>query len=233
MEGVRRVIRITPAPRTRNLCTSNHRVNSELVRILGLGVRKPLLLKRPLWMRTLQRIAALIVVIPLGITIGDAQVPMKERLTLSSEQFAANGAIPSTYTCDGANYSPPLSWSGAPKGTKSFALIVYDPDAPDPAHPQRTWVHWGLYNIPASVSGLSEGLKELPPGTREGLNDWKRTGYSGPCPPKGRHRYFHKLYALDVALPLNGNPSKAQLERSMEGHILAQADLGGLYSKQH
>jgi Raf kinase inhibitor-like YbhB/YbcL family protein len=110
--------------------------------------------------------------------------------------------------------------------------VVDDPDAPDPHAPKMTWVHWVLYNLPPSAPGLPEGVRDLPAGTREGVNDWKRTGYGGPCPPIGRHRYFHKLYALDVVLPDLGWPTKAQLEKAMEGHILAQAELLGTYQKK-
>ena len=154
-------------------------------------------------------------------------------LNLSSSAFAPDGAIPSVYTCEGNDVSPPLAWSGVPAGTKSLALIVDDPDAPDPAQPRMTWVHWVLYDIPPTANGLSEAVATaaLPPGTREGLNDWGRTGYGGPCPPIGRHRYFHKLYALDAVLPDLGEPDKAALERAMQGHILAQAELIGTYQK--
>ena len=116
---------------------------------------------------------------------------------------------------------------------QSLVLIVDDPDAPDPKAPKMTWVHWILYNIPADVSGLAEGVtaERLPDGTREGLNDWKRTGYGGPCPPIGRHRYFHKLYALDTVLQDMGNPTKAQLEAAMRGHVIARAQLVGTYAK--
>lgn len=153
-------------------------------------------------------------------------------LTLTSSAFRSGGDIPAAHTCEGADRSPPLSWSGLPAGTKSLALIVDDPDAPDPAAPRMTWVHWVLYNLPPDGAGLAEGIAQLPAGTREGLNDWKRTGYGGPCPPIGRHRYFHKLYALDALLPDLGRPDKARLEQAMQGHILAQAELIGTYRKQ-
>lgn len=154
-------------------------------------------------------------------------------LHLASPAFAANAAMPARFTCDGGDISPPLQWSGLPEGTRSLALIVDDPDAPDPAAPQRTWVHWVLYNLPADAAGLPEaaGSAQLPAGTREGRNDWARTGYGGPCPPIGRHRYFHRLYALDVALPDLGQPDKAKLLAAMEGHVLAQAELVGTYQR--
>jgi len=151
-----------------------------------------------------------------------------------STAFALNGPIPPAHTCEGNDASPPLAWSGAPAATKSFVLIVDDPDAPDPAAPRMTWVHWLLYNIPVSASGLAIAIdpSALPAGTREGLNDWGRTGYGGPCPPIGRHRYFHKLYALDIVLPDLGRPRKAALEKAMQGHILGEAVLIGTYQKR-
>lgn len=154
-------------------------------------------------------------------------------LSLSSSDFSAGGAIPSENTCDGTERSPSLSWSGAPAGTKSLALIVDDPDAPDPAAPKMTWVHWVLYNIPPEASGLVHGVREseLPKGTRTGLNDWKKAAYGGPCPPVGRHRYFHRLYALDLVLPDLGHPTKKQLEQAMQGHILEQCELVGTYQR--
>ena len=166
-----------------------------------------------------------------GGRAGFPEAPMT--LTLTSPAFSANGSIPREYTCDGDDLAPPLAWSGAPAGTKSFALIVDDPDAPDPKAPKTTWVHWVLYDIPASAAALPKaaGGDGLPPGTREGLNDWKRTGYGGPCPPIGRHRYFHKLYALDIALGDLGHPTKAALERAMRGHILGQTELVGTYQR--
>jgi len=153
--------------------------------------------------------------------------------TLTSTAFTHNGAIPKRYTCQGEDVSVPLAWSGLPAGTKSLALIVDDPDAPDPKAPKMTWVHWVLYNIPPTASGLKEAVKsaELPKGTLEGLNDWQRTGYGGPCPPIGRHRYFHKLYALDTVLSDLKKPTKAALEQAMKGHILGQVELIGTYQK--
>ena len=151
--------------------------------------------------------------------------------SLTSSAFDHQGAIPKTFTCEGNDVSPPLSWSGAPPGTKSFVLVVDDPDAPDPKAPKMTWVHWVLYDLPADAASLVEAVAQLPAGTREGLNDWKRTGYGGPCPPIGRHRYFHKLYALDTLLGDLGRPTKAALEKAMAGHVLAQTELIGTYQK--
>jgi hypothetical protein len=155
-------------------------------------------------------------------------------MRIASPSFEANAEIPSKFTCQGADHSPPLSWADVPAGTKSLALIMDDPDAPDPAAPRMVWVHWVLYNIPPQATGLAEAItaKELPPGSLEGVNDWKRPGYRGPCPPIGRHRYVHKLYALDVLLPDLHKPSKAALEKAMAGHILARAELVGTYQKQ-
>jgi hypothetical protein len=152
-------------------------------------------------------------------------------MTLSSSAFAPQGAIPAKYTCEGQDLSPPLAWSAVPPHAKSLVLIVDDPDAPDPAAPKMTWVHWVLYDIPADAAGLAEGVRALPAGTREGVNDWKRTGYGGPCPPIGRHRYFHKLYALDTTLGDLGRPTKAKLEAAMKGHVIAHAQLVGTYQK--
>ncbi len=152
-------------------------------------------------------------------------------MQITSDAFVANGSIPKLYTCEGRNVSPPLAWDGAPAGTKSLVLIVDDPDAPDPAAPRTIWTHWVLYNLPADCAGLPEAVQALPPGTREGLNDWQRTGYGGPCPPIGRHRYFHKLYALDTVLPDLNRPDKKRLEQAMHGHVLAEAQLIGTYQK--
>jgi Raf kinase inhibitor-like YbhB/YbcL family protein len=152
-------------------------------------------------------------------------------MKLSSTAFNAGAEIPSVFTSDGADRAPPLAWEDAPAGTKSFALIVDDPDAPDPKAPKTTWVHWVVYNIPAGTSGLREGGR-LPPGAREGVNDWKRGGYGGPEPPIGKHRYFFKLYALDTELADLGGPTKAALEKAMHGHVLAHAELIGTYQKK-
>ena len=155
-------------------------------------------------------------------------------MELRSSAFVHQGEIPLQYTCDGEDLSPPLAWSAIPAGTKSIAFIVDDPDAPDPKAPKRVYVHWVLYNIPPDASGFAEAIAaaRLPAGTREGLNDWGRTGYGGPCPPIGRHRYFHKLYALDTVLPDLKHPTKAQLLAAMEGHVLAHAELIGTYLRR-
>ncbi len=172
---------------------------------------------------------------------------MSDALSISSPAFQDGGGIPSKYTCEDEDISPPLSFAGAPAGARSLALIVDDPDAPagarslalivddpdapDPAAPKMTWVHWVLYNLPPDTTGLEEGVRRLPSGTLEGVNDWRRTGYGGPCPPIGRHRYFFKLYALDAVLPDLHAPTKADLEQAMQGHVLAQATLMGTYQK--
>jgi len=155
------------------------------------------------------------------------------KMIIRSKAFADGGMIPGKYTADGKDVSPPLSWEGVPAGTRSLVLIVDDPDAPDPRAPRMTWVHWVLFNIPADTKGLPEGVKskKLPPGTGEGMNDWHRTGYGGPAPPIGRHRYIHKLYALDTELDGLGKPTKAKVVGAMEGHILAEARLMGTYER--
>ncbi len=154
-------------------------------------------------------------------------------LTIKSTAFEDGGSMEAKYTCEGQDISPALQWEGVPEGTRSLVLIVDDPDAPDPAAPKMVWVHWVLYNLPPDGGGLPEGTTsaDLPAGTLEGVNDWKRTGYGGPCPPIGRHRYFHKLYALDVVLENLGKPDKDKLLAAMEGHILAQAQIVGTYQK--
>jgi Raf kinase inhibitor-like YbhB/YbcL family protein len=153
---------------------------------------------------------------------------------IRSPAFTHGGAIPSVHTCEGKDVSPELVFTGAPETARSLVLLVDDPDAPDPDAPKTTWVHWILYNIPPATSRLLPGVSpaDLPAGTLEGVNDWKRTGYGGPCPPIGRHRYFLKLFALDIVLADLGKPDKARLERAIEGHILAKAELVGTYEKR-
>lgn len=158
--------------------------------------------------------------------------PGNAPMQLESSAFDAGGPIPTKYTCEGEDVSPPLNWSNLPPGTQSLALIVDDPDAPDPKAPKRTWVHWVVFEIPADTSGLPEAPSTLPVGAREGRNDWGNVGYGGPCPPIGEHRYFHKLYALDTSLGDLAEPTKAELEDAMVGHILAEAQLIGTYEKQ-
>ncbi len=155
--------------------------------------------------------------------------------TLTSSAFEPMAEIPKKNTCEGEDVSPPLSWSGAPAGTKSLALIVDDPDAPDPAAPKMRWVHWVVYDLPAGSTGLPAGVSRdgLPKGTLEGLNDWHKPGWRGPCPPVGRHRYFHRLYALDTVLPDLQHPTRAALLKAMEGHVLATAELVGTYQSTH
>lgn len=154
-------------------------------------------------------------------------------LLLTSPSFGPGGDIPAAYTCEGADVSPELRWSGLPKGTASLVLVVDDPDAPDPAAPKRTWVHWVVYDLPPSAPGLPQDvhLHGMPGGARDGKNDWGRTGYGGPCPPVGRHRYFFKLYALDAKLGDRGPLTKAQVEQAMKGHLLASTELIGRYQK--
>lgn len=154
-------------------------------------------------------------------------------LSLSSPAFMPGQSIPKTYTCEGGDRSPPLAWAGVPANTRSLALIVDDPDAPDPKAPQRVWVHWVLYNVPPATASLPEAASgvNVPVGSVEGTNDWSRSGYGGPCPPIGRHRYFFKLYALDVLLPAGKPMTKSTLEAAMKGHILTQAELMATYEK--
>jgi Raf kinase inhibitor-like YbhB/YbcL family protein len=152
-------------------------------------------------------------------------------MQIKSDKFEHNKSIPIVYTCEGNDISPHLSWTGVSKKAKSLALIVDDPDAPDPKAPKMTWVHWVLYNLPSNSHGLFDNIKDLPEGTKEGINDWKKTGYGGPCPPIGVHRYFFKLYALDIVLPDLNNPTKQELEQAMIGHIIETAELVGVYKK--
>lgn len=153
-------------------------------------------------------------------------------LELRSSAFGPDGEIPAKYTCQGEDISPPLDWSGVPANANSLVLIVEDPDAPDPAAPKMIWVHWVLYNIPPNAGALPEAVTQLPAGTRAGENDSGRTAYTGPCPPVGRHRYFHRLYALDAALPDLGAVSRVRLEAAMKPHVIAQAELVGTYEKR-
>jgi hypothetical protein len=155
-----------------------------------------------------------------------------EPFNLRSSSFSHGEEIPRRHTCEGEDLSPPLSWSGVPAGTKSLLLIVDDPDAPDPAAPRMVWVHWLLYDMAHDRTALPEGVTVAPPGTREGVNDWKGAGWRGPCPPIGRHRYFFKLYAVDKLLGDLGTPTKAQLEAEMSGHVVGEALLMGTYEKQ-
>jgi len=152
-------------------------------------------------------------------------------MQITSPAFTDGQPIPIEYTCEGADVSPELRWSGVPERARSLALIVDDPDAPDPKAPKRTWVHWVLYDLPSSADRLGKGGKPLPVGAREGRNDWDRVGYGGPCPPIGEHRYFFKLYALDVELGDLTEPTKRELEQAMTGHVLAEAELVGTYKK--
>jgi Raf kinase inhibitor-like YbhB/YbcL family protein len=166
----------------------------------------------------------------LGST-GGATMPLQ----LTSTKFTRGAEIPTMYTCEGQNVSPPLSWSDAPPGTKAFALVVDDPDAPDPKAPTRDFIHWVIYNMPASTRGLAEGIQnsEVPTGAAQGKNDMGKIGYGGPCPSVGRHRYVFTIYALDAMLQGLRDPSKADLLKAMEGHILGKAELVGTYEKQH
>lgn len=176
--------------------------------------------------RSLVLLSALVCGIATGATARNQGGHMK----IESSAFGPMKAIPAKHTCEGDDVSPPLAWSGLPEGTKTLALIIDDPDAPDPKAPRRVWVHWVLFNIPAVAVGLDENATQLPLGTRVGVNDWKNAKYQGPCPPIGKHRYFHKLYALDTPIELD-RPTKKELEAAMVGHILGTAELVGTYEK--
>ena len=176
----------------------------------------------------------LAVVLALASVLGASAQEGSETMKLTSTAFAAGGSIPSRHTCDGEDVSPPLAWGAPPRGTKSFALIVDDPDAPDPKAPRTVWVHWVVYDLPAGARSLREGVRtnaDLPKDARMGRNDWGKAAWGGPCPPVGRHRYFHKLYALDVALGERGALTKRELEAALKGHMLAQAELVGTYER--
>ena len=152
-------------------------------------------------------------------------------MKLTSSAFTHQGDIPRHYTCEGADVSPPLAIDGVPPGTQSLALIVDDPDAPDPAAPKMTWVHWVLYDLPPETRSLPEGTQAAPLHALEGLNDWKRTGYGGPCPPIGRHRYFFRLFALDFRLGNLQRPTSGQLQKAFAGHVIEKSELVGTYQK--
>jgi len=151
--------------------------------------------------------------------------------SITSPAFVHDSEIPQLYTCDDEDISPPLQWTGSPAATQSLVLIMDDPDAPDPRAPKMTWIHWLLYNLPADLNGLPEAVKtsELPAATLQGKNSWNSTGYGGPCPPIGRHRYYFKLYALDCVLPDLKHPDKDSLLKNMQGHILAETQLMATY----
>lgn len=188
---------------------------------------------KPFYTKVLYRFVPILCAIFYGSAVYPAEGVSAMSLTLTASAFGDRAEIPTRYTCDGEDVSPALAWSGVPENAKSLVLIVDDPDAPDPAAPKMTWVHWLLYNMPPSATGLPPAIsaEQLPEGTQQGRNDWRRTGYGGPCPPKGRHRYFHKLYALDVVLPDLGQPDKAQLEKAMQGHVIDRAELIGTYQR--
>jgi len=154
-------------------------------------------------------------------------------LKVTSSAFKQGGSIPSQYTCEGKDMSPPLAWSGLPNNTKTVAMIVDDPDAPDPAKPQRVYVHWVVYNMPAQTTSLGENASKsgMPAGAVQGKNDWGKAEYGGPCPPIGRHRYFFKLYALDTTFTGLKDATKADLEKAMKGHIVDSGELMGTYQK--
>jgi Raf kinase inhibitor-like YbhB/YbcL family protein len=152
-------------------------------------------------------------------------------IALRSSGFADGGAIPQRFTCEGENVSPPLEWGAPPSGAKSLALVVDDPEAPDPAAPKRTWVHWVVYDLPAAAGALAEGA-QLPGGARHGKSDFAEERWRGPCPPIGNHHYHFKLYALDTVLGARGSLTKAELEKAMAGHVLVESELVGTYQKQ-
>jgi hypothetical protein len=160
-----------------------------------------------------------------------AQEATAMAIQITSTAFAPGAAIPARHTCDAEDLSPPLRWSGAPEGAKSLALICDDPDAP-----AGTWVHWVLYGIPASATELAEGIAKSDTvlgAARQGINDFKRVGYGGPCPPRGKpHRYFFKLYALDIAIDLGPGATRKELLAAMEGHVVAQGELMGTYQRR-
>ncbi|MCZ7399454.1 MAG: YbhB/YbcL family Raf kinase inhibitor-like protein [Candidatus Methanoperedens sp.] len=172
----------------------------------------------------------LLLVIVSGCTTKEKEVNNMEKISISSEAFKENGTIPDEYTCEGKDISPPLSWEGLPAGTKSIALIADDPDAPG-----RAFVHWVIYNIPGSTQKLAKGIpkkEKLDDGSLQGMTDFGRAGYGGPCPPPGKpHRYFFKIYAIDKILDLPSGASREDVEAAMKGHILAKGELIGKYAR--
>lgn len=180
-------------------------------------------MKRPLHRRLTTITGSLLLIA--GILLYGQEGMTMDALKISSPAFEHNGSIPAKYTCDGADLNPPLLIGAVPEGTKSLALIVDDPDAQGGA-----WVHWVLWNISPNTADIREG--SLPKGAQEGVNDFRRHAYGGPCPPSGTHRYFFRLYALDTLLTLAPGARRADLERAMKGHVLAQAELMGLYKKR-
>lgn len=176
----------------------------------------------------------LLLVILLNLMIGKISASQKEtHMKLSSTVFGHEGPIPKLYTCEGRDISPPIAWEGAPESAKSLVLIVEDPDAPDPKAPKMVWDHWLLFNIDPKSKGFKEAISanEMPNGTKDGLNSWGKTGYGGPCPPIGVHRYYFRLYALDTLLDLKPNPIKTDIAKAMQKHIIAETVLMGTYIK--
>jgi len=182
----------------------------------------------------LRLLIALLVLMFGGVGCRQAAAPAPQRETamsiqITSPAFSEGNPIPKKYTCDAEDISPPLAWSGVPAGATSLALIADDPDAP-----VGTWVHWVIFNLPPTLTGLIEGIAKTPTveGGQQGNNDFRKTGYGGPCPPRGKsHRYFFKLYALDQELKLPSGASKADLENAMKGHVLAMGQLMGKYGR--
>jgi Raf kinase inhibitor-like YbhB/YbcL family protein len=161
---------------------------------------------------------------------GNGSAP-QVKLALSSSAFSADGAMPSKYSCEGQNVSPPLAWSGAPPSTKSFALIVQDPDAPDPAAPTKVVTHWVVYDLPPTTTAIAEGGAGLPSAAHQAKNEKGDPSYMGPCPPKGNHRYFFKLYALDSVLPALDGSKEKDIEQALQGHVVGTGELVGTYQK--
>jgi hypothetical protein len=162
-----------------------------------------------------------------------AALAAQAEFQLRSPAFENGGEIPARYTCEGGNTSPPLAWSDPPPGTKSFALILRDPDVPDPAAPRMTWIHWVVYAIPAEARSIDEaaGAQKAPGGGHHARNDWKKPDYGGPCPPIGRHRYHFTLYALDLPPSNFATPPHATLWDRLKGHVIGKAELMGTYQK--